>query len=125
MADPDQQLAESRGFERDDPFLNLERRGDREGNAYTAHPGKNHPREEKHVPHANDRKNMQLKIDWLKRELCHAKRKRASPDSNSSSNDEKDVDYKRGSRTPPSESFSYEKESHRRRRSRSPSHQGV
>ena len=70
-------------------------------------------------------KNMQLEIDQLKRELCHAKRKRTSLNSDDYSGDEQDINYRRRSRTPPSESFSYEEEYHRKRWSRSPSCRGV
>ncbi|XP_065631483.1 uncharacterized protein LOC136068358 [Quercus suber] len=68
---------------------------------------------------------MQLEIDQLKRELRHAKRNQASLNSDVSSDDERDINNKRRSRTPPSESFSYEEEHHRERRFRSPSHRGV
>ncbi|XP_065619245.1 uncharacterized protein LOC136063178 [Quercus suber] len=68
---------------------------------------------------------MQLEIDRLKRELRHAKRRRASPDSDVSSDDERDISYKRRSRTPPSESFSYEEELHNEQQFKSPPHRGV
>jgi len=41
------------------------------------------------------------------------------------SDDEKDNGYRRRSRTPPSESFSYEEEHHRERRCKSPIHKGL
>ena len=41
------------------------------------------------------------------------------------SNDESDDDYRRISRTPPSETFSHEEEHYRRRRRRSPSPRGL
>ena len=68
---------------------------------------------------------MQLEIDQLKRELHHSKRKRTSSNSDDYSGDEPDINYRRRSRTPPSESFSYEEEYYRKRRSRSPSRRGV
>ncbi|XP_065628933.1 uncharacterized protein LOC136067263 [Quercus suber] len=58
---------------------------------------------------------MQLEIEWLKRELRHAKRKRISSYSDEDSDDEQDITYKQRSRTPVSESFSYEKEHHRKK----------
>ena len=68
---------------------------------------------------------MQLEIDQLKRELRHVKRKRTSSNSDDYSGDEPDVNYRRRSRTPPGESFSYEEEYYRKRRSRSSSRRGV
>ena len=68
---------------------------------------------------------MQLEIDQLKRELRHAKRKRTSSNSDNYTGDEQDAKYRRRSRIPPSESFSYEEEYYRKRRSRSPSCKGV
>ena len=68
---------------------------------------------------------MQLEIDQLKRELRHAKRKRTSSNSDNYTGDEQDANYRRRSRIPPSESFSYEEEYYRKRRSRSLSRRGV
>nr|XP_023887888.1 uncharacterized protein LOC112000015 [Quercus suber] len=73
------------------------------------------------MSHAENNKNMQLEIDQLKGELHHAKRKRTS----SNFDDEQDVTYRRRSRTPVSESFSYEEEHHRKRQPRNPSRGGV
>ena len=53
---------------------------------------------------------MRLEIDHLKRSLRHECRKRALSNSYYSSNDKKDASYKQRSRTPPSESFSYDKD---------------
>ena len=52
---------------------------------------------------------MQREIDDLKRKLRRVQRKRSPSDSDESSNAE-DASYRRRSRTPPSETFSYEKE---------------
>nr|XP_023874683.1 uncharacterized protein LOC111987206 [Quercus suber] len=68
---------------------------------------------------------MQLEIDQLKRELHHAKRRRASPDSDISSDDERDTSYRQRSRTPPNESFSFEEKHHNERQFRSSPHRGV
>ena len=68
---------------------------------------------------------MQLEIDQLKRELRYAKKKWTSSNSDYYSGDEQDINYRRRSRTPPSESFSYEEEYHQKRRSQSLSHRGV
>ena len=53
---------------------------------------------------------MQKEIDHLKRSLRHARRRRAPSNSDYSSNDEEDEEYIQRSRTPPSESFSYDEE---------------
>ena len=63
---------------------------------------------------------MQLEIDQLKKKLRHARRKRTPSNFDVSSNDEGDVSYKRRSRTPPSESFSYNEEHHHERRYKNP-----
>ncbi|XP_065635903.1 uncharacterized protein LOC136070211 [Quercus suber] len=68
---------------------------------------------------------MQLEIERLKRELRHAKRKQISSHSDEDSDDEQDVTYKQRSRTPISESFSYEEEHHRKRQPRIPLRGGV
>ena len=125
MAKPSPQPAESRASQHGDPFLNLERRNDREGSMRTTHTDQSQPRGGSHIFHVENNKNLQLEIDQLKRELRHAKRKRISLDFDDYSGDEQDIDYRRRSRTPPSESFSYEEEYHRKRRSRSPSRRGV
>ena len=67
---------------------------------------------------------MQREIDDLKRKLRRAQRKR-SPSSSDASSNEEDVSYRRRSRTPPSETFSYEKESCPVRRYESPSSKGL
>ena len=72
-----------------------------------------------------DEKAMQREIDELKRQLRRAQRKQSPPSSDVSSNDEKDTIYKQRSRTPPSESFSYEEEHLHKRKCRSPSRKGV
>ena len=53
---------------------------------------------------------MQKEIDHLKKELRHVQRRQTPSQFESSSNSENDGSYRRRSRTPPSESFSYEKE---------------
>ena len=91
----------------------------------TTHTDRSQPRGGSHISHAENNKNMQLEIDQLKRELRHAKRKQASSNSDDYSGVEQDVNYRQRSRTPPSESFSYEEEYYRKRRSRSLSRRGV
>ena len=125
MAEPGPQPTESRASQHGDPFLNLEQRNDREGSMRTTHTDQSQPRGGSHIFHAENNKNLQLEIDQLKRKLRHAKRMRISSDSNDYSGDEQDVDYRQRSRTPPSESFSYEEEYHRKWRSRSSSRRDV
>ena len=67
---------------------------------------------------------MQWEIDDLKRKLRRAQQK-WSPFSSDASSNEEDVSYRRRSRTPPSETFSYEKESHHVWRYESPSSKGL
>ena len=72
-----------------------------------------------------DEKVMQQEIDDLKRQLRRAQRKQSPPNFDVSSNDEEDTIYRQRSRTPPSESFSYEEEYPHKRKCRSPSRRGV
>ena len=68
---------------------------------------------------------MQRENDHLKKELCHAWRRRTPSQSDSSSDSEKNGSYRRRSRTPSSESFSYEKEHHYERRYKSLTRRGL
>ena len=77
------------------------------------------------VHEQGDEKAMQQEIDDLKRQLRRAQRKQSLSSSDISSNDEEDTIYRQRSRTPPSESFSYEEEHLHKRKRRSPSRKGV
>ena len=68
---------------------------------------------------------MQQEIENLKRKLRHARQKQSPFSSDASSNEEEDVSYRRRSRTPLSETFSYEKEVRPTRRYESPSSKGL
>ena len=68
---------------------------------------------------------MQRKIDHLKMELCHTRRRRTPSRYDSSFDGEKDGSYRRRSMTPPSESFSYEEEHHRERKYKSLTCRGL
>ena len=68
---------------------------------------------------------MQLEIDQLKKELRHAWRKQTPSNSNVFSDDGEDASYRRRSRIPPSESFSYEEKHHHKHRYKSPPHKGL
>ena len=72
-----------------------------------------------------DEKAMQQEIDDLKKQLRWAKQKQYPSNSDVSSNDEEDTVYRQRSRTPPSESFSWEDKYFHQRKRRSPSHKGV
>ena len=64
--------AELRGFQHSNLFMNLERRGDREGSVHTAHTSKSQSRGKSRVSHAKNDRNMQREIDELNRKLRHA-----------------------------------------------------
>ena len=68
---------------------------------------------------------MQLEIDQLKRKLHHAQWEQTPSNSDVSFEGEKDASYKRRSRTPPNESFSYDKEHHHKRRYKSLPRRGL
>ncbi|XP_050249093.1 uncharacterized protein LOC126696383 [Quercus robur] len=68
---------------------------------------------------------MQREIHDLKRRLRHTQQRRSPSNFDISSNEEEDVSYRWRSRTPPSETFSYEKEQRHRRRHKSPSGKGL
>ena len=88
----------------------------------TTHTTKSHSRGKSHVSHAKHDRNLQREIDELKRELCHAQREHSPPCSEPSSEETDEASYRQRSRTPPSETFSYEEEhSHRHRYRSSPS----
>ena len=68
---------------------------------------------------------MQREIDDLKKKLHCAQRRQSLSSSDTSINEEEDVSYRRRSRTPLSETFSYEKESCHERRYKSPFGKGL
>ena len=114
--------------QRQDNFLNLEREKDqdkqREGSVNTSHTSKSRSKGKGHASHMqNDRKALQQEIDDLKKKLRRGQRKRPSLGSDTSSDE--DNEYRRRSRTPPSETFSYEEERPRKCGCKSPSYQGL
>ena len=79
-----------------------------------------------HLVHEQaDEKDLQREINDLKKRLRQAQRKQTPSSSDVSSNDNKDVSYRKCSETPPSESYSCEEEHSRKKRRRSPSRKGV
>ena len=92
---------------------------------HTTHKSKSHSRIGSHVSQEQHNKAMQLEIDQLKRKLRHAQREQTPSNSDVSSKSEEDASYRQRSRTPPSESFSYDVEHHHKRRYKSPTRRGL
>ena len=92
---------------------------------YTTHISGSHSQRGSHVSQEQNAKGMQQEIDHLKRKLRHARRKRTPSNSDVSFGDEGDVSYRPRSRTPPSESFSYDEDHYHECRYRSPLRKGL
>ena len=73
----------------------------------------------------NNNQAMQQEIDDLKKKLRHAQRRWSPSTFDISSNDKEDDNYRHRSRTPPSETFSYEDEHHHKRKHKGPSSRGL
>ena len=69
---------ESMGSKRQDHFLNLERRRNREVSVNTTHTSRSQSRSGSHVSYGEDTKNLQLEIDHLRKKLRH-KQRRGTP----------------------------------------------
>ncbi|KAM4071169.1 hypothetical protein ACB094_11G041400 [Castanea mollissima] len=82
---------------------------DREGSVHTVHTGGSHSRGGSRFPHEDDAEAMQKEIDHLKKKLCHARQRLTPSLSDPSSKGSQGSSYRPRSRTPPSETFSYEK----------------
>ena len=117
--------AESMGSQRQDHFQELEPRRDWEGSVHTTNTNNSQSQGKSHVTHKENARNMQKEIDHLKRSLCHECRRRAPSNSDYSADDEKDVDYKQRSRTPPNESFLYDEDYRYERKNRNSSSGGM
>ena len=104
------------GSQRQDHFRDLEQRRDRERSVHTTHTTRSHSRGGSHLSQEKTAKAMQKEIDHLKRKLRHERRRKTPYISNFSSEDEEDGNYRQRSRTPPSESFSYDKDYHHEHR---------
>ena len=117
---------ESGGSQHGQSEVNPQHRGDREKSGQTMHTNRSQSRGKIHVSHAENEKDMQRKIDELKKKLRRARRRRASFESESSSGNTEDVIYRQRSRTPPSETFSGDEEYNSyRRKSKSTLHKGL
>ena len=122
--------AESVNIRQQDELHDLKREKDldnyQEGSLQMLHIGGSSFQRKGLVMHEQgDEKAMQRKIDELKRQLRRAQQKQSPPSSDVFSNDEEDTIYRQQSRTPPSESFSFEKKHLHKRKRRSPSRRGV
>ena len=96
-----------------------------EGSSQTIHAGRSGYRRRSHLVHEQaDEKDLQRRIEDLKRKLRYAQRKQTPSSSDVSSNDEGDASYRECLETLPNESYSYEEE-HSHKRRKSPSGRGV
>ena len=112
--------AESRGSQHGGPRRSPEQREVQEGSIHTMHTTRTRTHGKSHVSHAKRDGDLQREIADLKRELRHAQRERSPPRSEPSSGESDGTSYRRRSRTPQSETFSYEEERRHRRRRKSP-----
>ena len=117
--------AKLRGSQHSNPFVNLQQRGDHEGSAHTTYISKSQSRRKSRVSHAKNDRDMQREIDEVRKELRRARQRHSSPNSELSSEETNDATYRRRSRTPPSETFSYDEEYCHRRRYKSPPRKGL
>ena len=114
--------------QRQDNFLNVEWERDqdkqREGSVNTSHTSRSRSKGKGHASQKrDDHRALQQEIDDLKKKLRRAQRRRPSPSPDTS--DEEDNEYRRRSRTPPSETFSYEEEQSHKRGHKSLSYKGI
>ena len=113
------------GSQRQDQFLNLERRRDWEVSMHITHTSRSRSQGGSHLSHEENTRSMQLEIDHLRRQLRRERRRRTPSDSEPSSDDNRDDSYSPRSRTPPSESFLYNEDYHYKKKSKRPSRKGV
>ena len=117
--------AKSMRSQREEHFVNLERRRDRKVSVHTIHNSRSQSWNGSHLSHEEDTRALQLEIDQLKRKLHHERRKWTPSNFDFSSNDEEDGSYRPRSRTSPSESFSYDKDYHHECRNKNSSSKGL
>ena len=86
---------------------------------------KSQSRGKSYVSHAKNERDMQREIDELEKELRRAWRRRPSPDSELSSEEIDDATYRQRSKTPPSETFSGDKERYHKHKSKNPTYKGL
>ena len=118
--------AKSGGSQRNNSVVNPQQMGDHEGSVQTTHTSRSQSRGKSHVSYAKNERDMEREIDELKKKLRRARRRRSSPESESSFEDIDDVTYRRRSRTPPSETFSGDEEySSHKHKNKIPMHKGL
>ena len=86
--------AASGGSQHNCSGVNPQQRGGREQSGQTTHTNRSQSCGKSHVSHAENEKDMQHEIDELKKKLRHARRRRASFESESSSGDTEDDTYR-------------------------------
>ena len=92
---------------------------------HTTHTSKSQSRGKSHISYEENARNMQKEIDHLKRSLRHEWRKRAPSNSDFFSDGEEGGNYRRRSRTPPNEPFSYDEDYHHEHRNKNSSLVGL
>jgi len=119
--------AESMRSQCEDHFVNLERRRDRKVSVHTIHASRSQSWNGSHLSHEEDTRALQLKIDQLKRKLHHKRQKWTPSNLDFFLDNEEDGSYRRRSRTPPGESFSfsYVEDYHHECRNRNSSSKGL
>ena len=128
QADPQQTepIGPQRQNNTSDPGPNLGNGRNREGSVHTTQTSQSHSQVGSRISQRrNNYQAMQREIDDLKKKLHCAQRRQSLSSSDTSTNEEEDVSYRRRLRTPPSETFSYEKDSLHERRYKSPSGRGL
>jgi len=115
MANVGKDREESIGSQRENHFVNLERRRDRQHTPsimvesyHTKRTKRSHSRTRSHVSHDQETRKLQQEIDRLHKKLRHRERDRRNPSSlpSDGSRGSKDRSYRHRSRTPSSESYS-------------------
>ena len=111
--------------QRQDHFLNLEQRRDREVSVHITHTSRSQSRSGSHVSHKKNTRTMQLEIDRLRKRLCCKRQRQTPSNSDFSFDDDKDGSYRPKSRTPSSESFLCDKDIHHEHRNKNSSCKGL
>ena len=115
MANLEQDREEYVGSQRENQFVNLERRRDRHHapsvmveSYHTEHTERSHLRTRSHILHDQETRKLQLEIDHLRRKLRRKEhdRRSSSPPSSDGSGGSRDRSYRYRLRTPSSLSFS-------------------
>ena len=121
MIGPSSNWEESMGSQRQDHFLNLERKRDQEVSVHTTHTSRSQSQSRSHVSHEENTRTMQLEIDRLRRRLRLEQWRRTLSNSDFSFDDDRDGSYRSRSRTPPNKFFSCDEDNHHKRKNKSAS----